>query len=134
VRKINKIIIHCSATPNGREHDVADIRSWHMAPPKNWSDIGYHYVIRVDGILERGREDKTIGAHAYGHNKHSIGICMIGLNKFNIDQWWELRKLVAQLLTKHPDAKVIGHNEISHKSCPGFDVQEWFEQEFNNEL
>jgi N-acetyl-anhydromuramyl-L-alanine amidase AmpD len=129
MRKINKIIIHCSATPNGRFHDVPDIRRWHQQ--NGWADIGYHYVIRTDGVTEIGREDSVVGAHAYGYNESSIGVCMIGNDKYNGVQWHRLRELVAQLVTKYPDAKVIGHNEISHKSCPGFDVQEWFKGEFS---
>jgi N-acetylmuramoyl-L-alanine amidase len=134
MRKINEIIIHCSATPNGRYHDAADIRRWHMDKPNEWADIGYHYVICTTGKVDKGRDDPEVGAHAYGHNYNSIGICIIGNDKYNAVQWYRLRELVAQLLTKYPDAKVIGHNEISHKSCPSFDVQEWFKQEFDNEL
>lgn len=128
MKKINKIIIHCSATPNGRHHDAADIDRWHKE--NGWSGIGYHYVICTTGKVDKGRDESVIGAHAYGHNKDSIGICIIGNNKYNAVQWYRLRELVAQLITKYPDAKVIGHNEVSHKSCPGFDVQEWMNKEF----
>lgn len=132
MRKINEIIIHCSATPNGRFHNAADIRRWHIEG-NGWDDIGYHYVILTDGMTEKGRDESKVGAHARGHNRNSIGICMIGTDVFKEMQWYRLRELVAQLLTKYPAAKVIGHNEISHKSCPGFDVQEWFKKEFNND-
>jgi len=131
MRKIKEIILHCSATPNGRHHDAADIRRWHMGPPRNWSDIGYHYVIRIDGILERGREENVTGAHAKGHNTGTIGICLIGTDEFSDLQWYQLRKLVGQLMTKYEGVKVIGHNEISSKTCPGFDVQEWLNKEFS---
>lgn len=132
MRKINEIIIHCSATPNGRFHDVDDIRRWHVEG-NGWDDIGYHHVIRTDGMTEKGRDESKVGAHAKGHNRNSIGICIIGNDQYNAVQWYRLRQLVAQLMTKYPDAKVIGHNEISHKSCPGFNVQEWFKNEFDTE-
>ncbi len=126
---MKEIIIHCAATPNGKHFTAEDIDRWHKE--RGWAGIGYHYVIRVDGILERGREDHVTGAHAKGHNKGSIGICLIGTDEFNSVQWWELRKLVAQLTTKYECVKVIGHNEISNKTCPGFDVQKWMIKEFS---
>lgn len=130
MRKINEIIIHCSATPNGRFHDAADIDRWHKE--NGWSGIGYHYVVCTTGKVNKGRDDSEVGAHAKagGHNPNSIGICIIGNDKYNAVQWYRLRELVAQLMIKYPDAKVIGHNEISHKSCPGFDVQKWFKENF----
>lgn len=127
---MKEIIIHCSATPNGRHHTAEDIHRWHTEPPRNWSGIGYHYVIRVDGVLEVGRPEYWTGAHAKGHNTGSIGICLIGTDKYNLDQWLILKKLLNKLSVKYIDAKIIGHNEISSKSCPGFDVQEWLEKEF----
>jgi len=132
LREINKIIIHCSATPNSRFHDAADIDRWHKE--NGWSGIGYHYVICTTGKVDKGRDDSEVGAHVHGLNGDSIGICIIGTDKYNAVQWYRLRELVAKLLAKYPDSKVIGHNEVSHKSCPGFDVQEWFNKEFDNGL
>ena len=76
MRDINRIILHCSATPEGANFTAADIRSWHLA--RGWSDIGYHYVIGIDGTVESGRCISKQGAHTKGHNKDSIGICYIG--------------------------------------------------------
>lgn len=126
---MKEIIIHCAATPNGKHFTAEDIDRWHKE--NGWSGIGYHYVICVNGAVEKGREEGVTGAHAHGHNKDSIGICMIGTDKYNQVQWYKLRELVTQLMTKYEDVKVIGHNEISHKSCPGFDVQEWLKTEFD---
>ena len=125
---MKEIIIHCAATPNGKNFTAADIHGWHKQ--NGWSGIGYHYVIKIDGTVEHGRPEYWPGAHTKGHNSKSIGICMIGTDNFTDDQWYSLKKLVAQMITKYQDAKVIGHNEVSQKYCPGFDVQEWMNKEF----
>ena len=129
MREINEIILHCAATPDGKDFTAADIHSWHKQ--KGWSGIGYHYVIKIEGTVESGRPEYWPGAHAKGHNSKCIGICMIGTDEFNGEQWYQLRKLVGQLMTKYEGVKVIGHNEISSKTCPGFNVQEWFNKEFS---
>ena len=121
--KVKKIVIHCSATPNGREDKAEDIHRWHLG--MGWDGIGYHYVIEVAGKLSKGRPDYWMGSHALGYNANSIGICLIGTDKYNIDQLSILNNLVRKLLVQHPGAEVIGHNEISDKTCPGFDVQKW---------
>ena len=120
---MKEVIIHCSDTPNGRDTSATDIHRWHKE--KGWDGIGYHYVIRVDGILESGRPDYWTGAHAKGHNTNSIGICMIGRDEYNKDQWDLLERLVKQKMVEYPGVKVLGHNDISPKSCPGFNVQWW---------
>lgn len=122
---IKEIFIHCSATPNGRHHTAEDIHRWHKERSKPFDGIGYHYVIRVDGVLDRGRPKFWKGAHTFGHNDNSIGICMIGTDEYNIDQWMILSKLVNDIRADYPNAKVRGHNEVSNRSCPGFDVQYW---------
>ena len=76
MRPLDTIIIHCSATPEGRDVSADDIRSWHKA--RGWSDIGYHFVVNIDGFLQMGRPIEQIGAHAKGYNRKSIGICYIG--------------------------------------------------------
>lgn len=125
---MKEIIIHCAATPNGKHFTAKDIHGWHLE--RGWSGIGYHYVIRVDGVLEVGRPEYWTGAHAKGHNTGTIGICLIGTDKYNLDQWSILKKLLTKLSAKYIGAKIIGHNEISNKTCPGFDVQEWLQKEF----
>jgi len=125
---MNKIIIHCSATPNGRHHAAEEINDWHKQ--RGWSGIGYHYVITVKGKLEAGRPEYWQGAHAKGHNYKSIGICMIGTDNYSDAQWEVLENLVRELLIKYPDAEVIGHNEVSDKTCPGFNVQWWINKIF----
>lgn len=75
-RYINEIIVHCSATPEGKDFTVTDIKKWHLA--RGFSDIGYHYVIYRDGSVHTGRDESKIGAHCTGHNSYSIGVCYIG--------------------------------------------------------
>ena len=120
---IKEIVIHCSATPNGRHHTAQDIHRQHKE--RGIDVIGYHYLIRVHGIIDNGRPEYWSGTHASGHNKGSIGVCMIGTDNYNEQQWRNLRTLIAKLSFKYQDVKVIGHNEISKKTCPGFDVQKW---------
>ena len=76
MRKIDEIIIHCSATPEGRDHSVADVTAWHRA--RGFRTIGYHYLVHIDGRVERGRPESEIGAHCLGHNARSIGVCYVG--------------------------------------------------------
>lgn len=123
VSKIKKLIIHCSATPNGRAHTAEDIHRWHLE--RGWDGIGYHYVIRVNGKLENGRPEYWTGAHASMHNKESIGVCLIGTDEFSPEQFETLENLVREKMIEYDGIKVIGHNEVSNKSCPGFNVQWW---------
>ncbi len=134
MRSIHTVIVHCSATTEGQDIGVDEIRSWHKA--RGWSDIGYHYVIRRDGSIETGRPLSRRGSHAKGHNHGSVGICMVGgidaNNKqraeanFSFIQYVSLSELVAQLQRAHPIVKVIGHNQVAAKACPCFDVPAFF--------
>jgi len=124
MREINRIIIHCAATPNGVDFTAADIDGWHRE--RGWRCIGYHHVIRPNGNVEPGRPIEEVGAHVRGYNKDSIGICMIGTDRFKHYQWMSLKQSLLSLSSRFPDATVHGHNEFdSHKTCPGFDVQAW---------
>ena len=87
--------------------------------------MGYHYVIKLDGTVEGGRPEYWTGAHAKGHNLGSIGVCLIGRDDFTREQNQSLVNLLIDLLHRHKGAKVIGHNEVSDKTCPNFDVQVW---------
>ena len=92
-RVMKKLIIHCSATPNGRYHNAEDIHRWHLE--KGWDGIGYHWVITPKGELQAGRPEYWKGSHAYGHNSGSIGVCMIGTDEFSDEQWEVLTNLVS---------------------------------------
>ncbi len=135
MRRIDKIIIHCSATKPKQDIGVNEIRRWHK--DRGWSDIGYHYVIRKDGTTEDGRPNQRSGAHAKGHNKHSIGICLVGgldadgnpSPKYSKEQRRALRKLVDFLQQTYcvPSSGVLGHRQLPNvaKSCPCFNVTRW---------
>lgn len=128
-RAINKIIIHCSATPEGRDVKTETIRAWHLK--RGWSDIGYHYVIELDGSICEGRPLERTGAHCKGHNTGSIGICYVGgvdeeMNPKDTrtdEQRSALHSLLFDLTDNFPKATVHGHNEFSSKACPSFNVQ-----------
>lgn len=133
MRTINEIIIHCSATPEGREVSIEEIRRWHRQ--RNFADIGYHYIIHLDGTVEAGRAETAVGAHCLHHNQNSIGICYIG----GIDrqgkpkdtrtpaQTAALAELIHRLCDRYnlPLTAVHGHNEYAQKACPSFNVQQW---------
>ena len=131
--KINEIIIHCSATPEGKNFTIADIDSCHKQ--RGFKCIGYHYVIYLDGTVHKGRPIEQIGAHCIGHNANSIGICYIGGvtadGKTPKDTRTEAQKislinLVSDLRKQYSSATIHGHNEFANKACPCFDVQKEF--------
>ena len=124
MRKINTIIIHCADTPNGKYFDAKDIDDWHR--DKGWRGIGYHNVICTDGEVQRGRSYDIKGAHARGFNDSSIGICLIGRDKFTSEQWSSLFALVDRLKATYDIKMIIGHNDVDeHKTCPNFNVADW---------
>ncbi len=130
-RTITEIIIHCSATPEGRDYTVEDIRRWHK--DRGWSDIGYHYVIYRNGHIEPGRDVDIIGAHCVGHNTHSIGICYVGgvardgktaKDTRTLAQKAALLSLLVDLHKLYPKAIIVGHHDYDKgKSCPSFDAK-----------
>ena len=130
MRYINKIILHCSATPEQRHVDVKTIRDWHLQ--RGWSDIGYHFVVYLDGTIVPGRPVERSGAHVKGMNMNSIGVCYVGGVDFHgepkdtrtQEQIDALERLITDLLDEHKQATLHGHNEFSSKACPSFDVQE----------
>lgn len=133
--KTNWIVLHCSATRASQVNIGAkDIRKWHK--DKGWADIGYHFVIKRDGKLEKGRALDVVGAHVEGHNLDSVGICLVGglndksfkpENNFTAAQWTTLKTLVADLVKRYPKAKVLGHRDFKgvQKACPCFDARPW---------
>ena len=129
MREIKQIHIHCSATKTDNI-SASTIRRWHLQ--RGWSDIGYHYVIELDGTIVNGRPEERAGAHAKGHNKNSIGICCIGGVDENMkpkdtrtdDQLLTMLHLLELLTKQNPNAEIIGHRDVSNKSCPSFDAKE----------
>lgn len=138
-RKITMIVIHCSASPNGRATSVDTIDAWHrergFSRKQLWRDylnpalssIGYHFVIDVDGMVYTGRHPDEIGAHAQGNNSNSLGVCMVGTDMFSLKQWQALRDLVQHQSRINNGADIKGHRDLPRvaKDCPGFSVDDW---------
>ena len=134
MREINKIIVHCSATREGENFEVAEIRKWHLA--RGFNDIGYHFYIDLYGEIHKGRDIAKIGAHCKGHNRNSIGICYCGGveadGKTPKDTRLECQKesLVAVLRTlkaMYPNAVIHSHNDFANKACPSFNATKEYE-------
>ena len=163
MRPINLIVIHCSASPNsdtlfrgkvsdvGFQTPVQIIDEWHakrgfQRQPEarrrynpSLRAIGYHYVIYRNGVISTGRDVTESGAHVTGYNQKSLGICLVGTDRFTEDQWESLRDLATRLQSLYPESRVVGHRDLSPdqnkngivekfewlKTCPGFDVTAW---------
>lgn len=130
-RLINEIIVHCTATPEGRAVSVDTIRGWHKA--QGWNDIGYHYVVLLDGTVQAGRPEAEIGSHVAGHNTGTLGVVYVGgvaadgktaKDTRTPAQKAALLAIVKGLIAKYPSVKkVTGHNQYAAKACPSFDVR-----------
>ena len=129
-RKITEIIVHCSATTEGKDITVADITRWHKQ--RGFRTIGYHYVVYRDGSVHLGRPEGEIGAHCTGHNAVSIGVCYIGglaadgktaKDTRTKEQREALTMLLRRLRAKYPNAKIYGHRDFAAKACPSFDAR-----------
>lgn len=130
-RNINLIVVHCTATEEGKDYTVDWIRKVHKS--KGYSDIGYHYVIYRDGSLHEGRNVNLVGAHARNHNSNSIGVvyvggCPAGNLKKNKDtrtpeQKDALLRLLKDLRKLYPTAKIVGHKDVNKTGCPSFDAK-----------
>lgn len=132
-RYIKEIIVHCTATPEGQRFTVEDIRRWHKL--RGFADIGYHYVIYLDGSIHDGRDVNLIGAHCTSHNANSIGISYVGGvakdGKTPKDTRTDKQKaamldLLLQLRQLYPSAKIYGHRDFANKACPSFDATKEF--------
>lgn len=162
-RDVNLVVIHCSASQNGvslfqGKAEDRTLRSpaqvidgWHakrgFKRAQAWRDIinptlgsiGYHYVVDTGGTIESGRHLDEVGAHCLGHNRQSVGICMVGTDRYTVKQWGSLRQLVDFCARRFPGAQLVGHRDLSPdvdsdgivepwewlKTCPGFDVKTW---------
>ncbi|NDV66429.1 N-acetylmuramoyl-L-alanine amidase [Bacteroides sp. 224] len=126
------IMIHCTATPEGKDYTVKEIDRWHRE--KGFNGIGYHYVIHLNGCIEEGRPITRAGAHCYGWNSSAIGIAYIGgtdadgtpKDTRTEAQKKAIRQLVERFKELIPIKRVLGHNEVSNKACPCFDVGKEF--------
>lgn len=136
-------MIHCLATKEGVDYSAEQVRSWHVNQ-RGFRDIGYHFLIHLDGTIEKGRPIGQSGAHAKGYNKHSIGVAYVGgLDKNGkpkdtrtVAQYHALRRCTETLKVIYPIQHMEGHRDLSvdlngdgmisenewMKSCPCFDV------------
>lgn len=137
MRNLDTIVLHCSATPEDRWHDAEDIRDWHV-DGRGWSDIGYHYVILLDGEIEEGRPISRQGAHVKGYNETTVGVCYIGgtdadgnaKDTMNEEQELAFEQIVFCLREEFGDhLDIMGHRDFPgvYKDCPCFDVREKFD-------
>lgn len=134
-RNIDEIIVHCTATPEGEDYSVEQIRQMHLA--RGFSDIGYHYLIGRDGTIYKGRPESVAGAHCLGHNTRSIGVCYVGGCPARSVEGWQnmakdtrtqaqrasLVKLLKELRTRYRYATIHSHNEFANKACPCFNAK-----------
>lgn len=142
-RKITDIVVHCTASKEGVPLTVERIREMHKA--NGWSDIGYHYVVDLQGDVHNGRDVDISGAHVSGHNAHSIGVVYVGgldgggkcKDTRTQAQKAALLSLLIDLKMMYPDAKISGHRDFSPdlnhngiiepkewiKECPCFDAK-----------
>lgn len=156
MRSINLIVIHCSDSDIPAHDNIETIIKWHTLPliPKEvsqkiaegslsekekykygngWKAVGYHYFIRKCGRVDHGRPEDEIGSHCKGYNKHSIGICLSGRSEFTEQQFLSAAKLVKDLMSKYNlrILDIVGHNQLSNKTCPNFDINLILEKLFS---
>lgn len=142
-RRIDWLVVHCTATREGQDISVNQIRQWHLR--RGWSDIGYHYVIDIHGNILEGRPVTRIGAHVRGFNRYSIGITYVGGVDWNLapkdtrtpKQKEALKHLLIELKKLYPNADIQGHRDFSpdinnngiiepfewRKACPSFNAK-----------
>lgn len=147
IEQVNHIVIHCTATIEGQDITAKEVHQWHLK--RGFSGIGYHYLVRLDGTIEKGRPEYWQGAHVKSHNHNTIGVVYVGgLDKKRAPkdtrtkaQKNSLKGLLCDLLSKYPKADIKGHRDFSKdlnnngviepfefiKSCPCFDAIEEYE-------
>ena len=147
MREVNQIVIHCTATKENKYFDVCDIDRWHKQ--RGFKEIGYHYLILLDGTIQVGRNEIEVGAHVKGFNKHSIGVSYVGGLDSNgkakdtrtEEQKRALILLLIDLKARYNDAEILGHRDFSKdlngngiiekheymKQCPCFDVKKEYQ-------
>ena len=128
-KKIKYLVVHCSDTSDNEDIGAKEIHQLHIS--FGWDGIGYHKVIRKNGLTENGRPEFWIGAHVYGFNTESLGVCLIGRDFFTKEQFISLKKTLLDWKIKFPKAKILGHCDFenTNKTCPNFDVKKWLLKE-----
>lgn len=147
--KLKQLVIHCTATPEGREVTAADIRAWHTNPTskggRGWKQVGYTDLFHLDGTVERlvdNNEDGNVdpweitnGASGYNsvsrHIVYAGGVASDGRTAKDTRTFAQLKAMevyVKDFHTRFPGVRIIGHNELAAKACPSFDVREWLKR------
>ena len=126
---IKFLIVHCSDTPDEQNLQAIDIHKMHLS--FGWEGVGYHKIICRNGNVENGRPEYWVGAHTYGKNKTSLGVCLIGRDIFLNEQLISLKKLLVEWKYKYPNSIILGHRDAikTKKTCPNFNVDEWCKKE-----
>lgn len=147
-RQIDAIVLHCTATLAHMDFRAADIRAMHLR--RGFSDIGYHWLIRLDGDVEQGRDEGVAGAHVAGFNARTIGVVYVGglrssdgkpKDTRNPAQIASMTQLLREIIARYPHAVILGHRDLSPdldkdgkvepqewmKFCPCFDAGPWAE-------
>jgi hypothetical protein len=126
---IKYLVIHCSDNPDDRDVDAAEIHRWHKERTPPFDGIGYHHVIKRDGTIEAGRPHYWSGAHVAGFNHNSIGVCLVGRDRFEDQQVESLKQLLYFLKFKYQGAEIVGHYQLDDKkTCPNMDVPAWLNE------
>lgn len=147
-KKLKYLVIHCTATPEGREVSAADIKRWHTSPApsgRGWKQVGYTDLFHLDGTVERlvaNNEDANVdpweitnGAAGYNSiSRHIVyaGGCEAHTQKAKdtrtVAQKEAMKRYVLEFHRKHPTVKIVGHYQLAAKACPSFDVQQWLKE------
>jgi len=130
---IQYLVVHCSDTPDDEPITARDIHAMHLG--FGWHGVGYHRVINRDGRIEQGRPDYWIGAHVYGHNEISLGVCLIGRTNFTDAQFQSLETILLEWKEQHPTAEVVGHCDFEYtdKTCPNFNAKQWWQSRLESQ-
>ena len=127
-KDIKYLVVHCSDTDNELDFGAKEIHKLHLS--FGWDGIGYHAIIKRDGKIENGRPLYWVGAHVYGKNNVSLGVCLIGKNNFTNEQYDSLLSVLKSWKNKYPKSKILGHKDFksTNKTCPNFDVKAWLKK------
>ena len=122
---INYLVVHCSDTDDNDNIGAKEIHQLHLS--FGWDGIGYHKIIQKNGLIEVGRPEFWIGAHVFEHNQESLGVCLIGKDKFTKNQFNSLKIILRDWKVKYPQAKIVGHCDFNNtnKTCPNFNLKKW---------
>lgn len=131
LKDIEFLVIHCSDTDDKQNLSAINLHKMHLN--FGWDGIGYHKVITRSGKIENGRPEYWVGAHVKGINQTSLGVCLIGRNKFTKKQFLSLERILKKWKALYPSAKIVGHRDTGNtaKTCPNFDVTNWSRNKFS---